>query len=893
MKKFTLILSAMLVAFSLNAQFMKSVDSKLTNLDGAKMTVAKKTFNPTILSAGPIVKTGATASMRKAPASTEASYLAKLGMQTGMGEATFMWMATIDSTDTWQGKYFAMELCGLVNDTTISEDLAYFNVPAYAIGDTASGIFQFSTLNLLYYGAKYGDPDAIAAFVNNKYYLNPGKYVVFITGNNGSQALDSGIYIVFEIISYDVTGYNVVLNSDSTKATISWNELELPSNYYYGVEISCGATTIYSNIATLTTDSVDTVHSPFTFDIEKGKTYNVLVNVYENYQGKLYLGCDEWVDEAFTVGTDPKIPTDLKVVVNDSTQTATFSWTNTTTYCILQLMDAEGNYYGFKDANALGSGSYYTNKKTATSVQLPVGMYIWSVNAEEVSGNTLYPYGDPVIGAAFMINDVFAPEIAKVSVDSLAPDAAHLVITVSDNATAAADLLFSIAGDITVNDTILPDGTILFKGLTENKKYSITITAKDEAGNVSDAYAVEFVPTDDQEAPTNFQASIKSVADKYAVINVSAQDNKATAEQLVYLISINGGDAAEFKAEGDSIVLEGLTPETEYSLALKVRDIAGNVADTTINLTFTTTQIIPIEVVMKFAEANGYYYNTYGVWEVYLYNVQADGKTLPMAYFAISPDKQYKLSGTYSISGKSMRMASIIPSVDAEEISATDAAIKLDLITFVPDTAADGTITVYGAYSIQFQILGKDGNLYVGQLANVVSTYVYNKQAGVDKEVSVIDEPLFPTPQLTKAEVVEGTLTDTSVTINLDASDALTAITDLKVFITTDKVGTPFDEKSDINGGEGYRLDADGNLTLEGLEAEKKYTLRFELVNPFGKSCYESVLADRVSVTFTTLKTGLEDLLIKGQAVKVIENGQIYILRGDKKYTVLGAEIAK
>ncbi len=53
------------------------------------------------------------------------------------------------------------------------------------------------------------------------------------------------------------------------------------------------------------------------------------------------------------------------------------------------------------------------------------------------------------------------------------------------------------------------------------------------------------------------------------------------------------------------------------------------------------------------------------------------------------------------------------------------------------------------------------------------------------------------------------------------------------------------------------------------------------------------VILDNVKVTYETVPTAIADVTAAKQvkAYKVIENGQIYIIAGDKKYNVMGAEV--
>ena len=99
---------------------------------------------------------------------------------------------------------------------------------------------------------------------------------------------------------------------------------------------------------------------------------------------------------------------------------------------------------------------------------------------------------------------------------------------------------------------------------------------------------------EDTEAPVWVSAEATTVADKTAVITVKATDNNENG-MLTY--TVRGSEtvmATKTAKAGEETAIEisGLTPETEYSLTVSVKDGADNEADDTKTVVFTTTKKI-------------------------------------------------------------------------------------------------------------------------------------------------------------------------------------------------------------------------------------------------------------------------------------------------------------
>ena len=110
--------------------------------------------------------------------------------------------------------------------------------------------------------------------------------------------------------------------------------------------------------------------------------------------------------------------------------------------------------------------------------------------------------------------------------------------------------------------------------------------------------AANEVPEADVEKPVLTNVTESEVQDKTAVLNVTVTDNSGVA---IITVSGDNFETAEYTVTADgtaqTVELEGLTPETYYDLTVGAKDIAGNVADATIPISFTTAQEVIYEEV--------------------------------------------------------------------------------------------------------------------------------------------------------------------------------------------------------------------------------------------------------------------------------------------------------
>ena len=163
--------------------------------------------------------------------------------------------------------------------------------------------------------------------------------------------------------------------------------------------------------------------------------------------------------------------------------------------------------------------------------------------------------------------------------------------------------------------------------------------------------AANEAPEADVEKPVLTGATVGEVGDKTAVLNVTVTDNSGVA---VITVSGDNFEAAEYTVTADgtaqTVELKGLTPETYYELTVGAKDIAGNVADATIPVDFTTTQ----EVIYEEVTVTGHVSSDKSEWDpgckdaeyfpAFFYKVTTKGDNT-LAFEVTMDDADYDYAG--------------------------------------------------------------------------------------------------------------------------------------------------------------------------------------------------------------------------------------------------------
>lgn len=287
------------------------------------------------------------------------------------------------------------------------------------------------------------------------------------------------------------------------------------------------------------------------------------------------------------------------------------------------------------------------------------------------------------------------------------------------------------------------------------------------------------------------------------------------------------------------------------------------------------------EVVLSdLAYAMAFYVEEEGAayWEIELFNLDATGENLefPLAALGVEAKSKTALNGTYD-----MLMAVYGTGEDAEGY--------IEGVYMSEDAA--GTLTIKnvdneGTYSFVGSFVGEDGNIYK---INTESFMIWVEDDETGEEI-VLNENAGDTPNpsgmITCAEAAQIAAAE-----NYKGTDNVT-VYGYVVELIKEKV----DDKTGRNKQSFWMSDTKGG--------EKQFQAFYAFVpENFFK------VGDQVAVTgilqnykgtieiadgeavLLEVTTGVEDVVLNENLMKVIKNGQMYIIRDGKAYNVLGAQV--
>ncbi|MBP3575838.1 MAG: hypothetical protein J6J55_05010 [Paludibacteraceae bacterium] len=361
--------------------------------------------------------------------------------------------------------------------------------------------------------------------------------------------------------------------------------------------------------------------------------------------------------------------------------------------------------------------------------------------------------------------------------------------------------------------------------------------------------------------------------------------------------TVDGGDYTYSGAVG---TWTGSAAEITFSAA------ANQVRATQIVVTIeggaTPTDVVNVK---DLAYADAYYYEEEGtaLWEIQLYNIDeaAEAYMMPIVFVGIEAKSKTSLNGTYD-----MLLALYGTTLD-EETYEVDGVWN--------DETIAATLTIKNVdndnnYSFVGTFVGEDGKTY--KINTVANVYAEDDTTG---EEIVLSEESTPTP-------------DGAVTFDadVDQGNAGTDSNNATAYQIT-KSGVTMEVSSGIlgtyNNEMHYRIYKNQTLTLTstvGKIVKVEFTCTANDAEKYGPGCFtvdggdytyagpvgtwtgsadaivftassNQVRATQVVVTLESTGTGVEDVVTVEVPVKVIENGQLMIIRGENVYNVLGAQV--
>lgn len=360
---------------------------------------------------------------------------------------------------------------------------------------------------------------------------------------------------------------------------------------------------------------------------------------------------------------------------------------------------------------------------------------------------------------------------------------------------------------------------------------------------------------------------------KDGVVTISATENIASLEFAfdTYNDRYYNGDLKESYTVGANTWNVTLSSQARFT-SIKVTLGDGN--DNPGENPGETTEVVvsDLDYAMAFyEEEEGAAY-----WEIELFNLDATGENLefPLAALAVEAKSKTALNGTYD-----MLMAVYGTGVDAEE--------NIEGVYMSEDAA--GTLTIKnvdneGTYSFVGTFVGEDGKTYKIN----TESYIMWVEDGATGEEIVLNENASDTPN------PSGMITCTEAA-SIAVTEGYKGTENVTVYGYVVELGNQkVDDKTGRNKQCFYMSDTEGG--------EKQFMAFWAFVPDYFK------VGDKVAVTgilqnykgtieiadgeATLLSTtSIEEVFVSENPIKVINNGQVLIIRGENVYNVLGAQV--
>lgn len=356
-------------------------------------------------------------------------------------------------------------------------------------------------------------------------------------------------------------------------------------------------TTTPNNVTNLITSNVTATSLTLSWTVSS----SLDVSGYDVYRGATLLttvtgstynvtGLTEKTSYTFTVkakdasnniasGTSVTITTEDLTAPNNVTNLSTSNITATSvtlTWTASSSTDVSGYevYNGSTYLTTVTGNSYNVSGLTANT------NYTFNVKAKDDSNNVAS--GTSVSFTTSSVADTTAPnDVTNLTTSNLSTTSVTLNWTASSSSDIANYEIYN--GGSLITSTASTSYTVT--GLTHSTQYTLTVKAKDGAGNVSNGTNVTFTTvTPDTTAPDNVtNLSTANVTQTGLTLNWTASVSSDVASYDVY----NGG-ALLGNVTGTTYNVTGLTASTQYTFYVKAKDGNNNIASGT-SVTVTTS----------------------------------------------------------------------------------------------------------------------------------------------------------------------------------------------------------------------------------------------------------------------------------------------------------------
>ena len=184
--------------------------------------------------------------------------------------------------------------------------------------------------------------------------------------------------------------------------------------------------------------------------------------------------------------------------------------------------------------------------------------------------------------------DTEAPVMGTATFVSATETSITLAVTATDN---VAVKCYHVETTGVSGDFLPQDGNIVITGLTANTTYTLVVTAKDAAGNVSANSATVADVKTLSDKPQMISVSFESATTSTAEIRVNATDAVTPFANLKYACILTQGEHVyqfEMSATDGILHLENMPACSEHTLEVRAVNQAGKKSDNSIKVHFTT-----------------------------------------------------------------------------------------------------------------------------------------------------------------------------------------------------------------------------------------------------------------------------------------------------------------
>ena len=383
----------------------------------------------------------------------------------------------------------------------------------------------------------------------------------------------------------------LVVAPDATSAVATWSpSTDDVAVTGYTVVLKRGTTILSRETVTDTTKT-------FT-GLTTGLSYSVLVRARDAAGNISVSAFTSFVAKAPADTTAPGAPTGLTGTTTPTT--ATLAWTASP--------DADVTAY---TVTLTGGGATKTVDVTGTTAEVtgldPETTYAVSVTARDAAGNTSVPATMSLTTPA--APDTIAPTMpGALTATATSATSATLSWTASTDAKGVTGYRVTLTkGTQPVSTTDVTGTGRTLTGLDPSTAYTVSVTARDAAGNISAAATATFATPalPDTTAPTA-PTDLRTTAGTTSVTATWTASTDATGVAGYRVEARVAGTAvATADTTGTTATISGLQPGTDYVLVVIARDEAGNTSEPSRLGFATTSSTVPAADKVLYVATNG------------------------------------------------------------------------------------------------------------------------------------------------------------------------------------------------------------------------------------------------------------------------------------------------